>query len=363
MGNSGHNTSIAPSKLGPIRMPSDKDPAVWVPGPVIEYRLSPEEIAEKYGPPGQNNCRQRAFRLTQERLAELLKTKTVGQVAVWHQTTQAVVLELVKKYGLQLDEKNRLADADLEDPVNDEPVIVNEEPIIVNGEPAIVQAESGSHQKHEEGVAEMSAVNMTEQARRDWPRDKFAKILEEKKTLSAAAKAMGIPLWLASNLNKEYGIRPIKPMPRKKKMERMGEETKPQESPAPQVLLPVKCECCAELKQVQESVNNLMAWVDKHAAGGENSARYDAEAKLLSIMGSITQVGVDKFDPERDLTSEDYRYYKALEILVLYIMKPDLDALDEINDDMAERIGKLEEHARHHAHQVQNGLWSGKAAV
>ncbi|GEA17765.1 hypothetical protein [Moorella sp. E306M] len=53
MGQSGHNTSIAKSRLG-CRLPYESaavGDGYASPGPVVTYRLDPEEIAAKYGPP------------------------------------------------------------------------------------------------------------------------------------------------------------------------------------------------------------------------------------------------------------------------------------------------------------------------
>lgn len=55
MGQSGHNTSISKNRQGcrlPYESPSVGD-GYASPGPVITYRLDPEEIAARYGPPGE----------------------------------------------------------------------------------------------------------------------------------------------------------------------------------------------------------------------------------------------------------------------------------------------------------------------
>ena len=77
-------------------------------GPVVTYRMSPEEIAAKYGPPVPRTETRRQ-KLSRENLIELLRTRTVGQVAERYCVPQKLVFELCDRFGLELDEKNRLA--------------------------------------------------------------------------------------------------------------------------------------------------------------------------------------------------------------------------------------------------------------
>lgn len=111
MSETGHNTNISRGKLGPVRLPSDRDPELWRSGEPTVYHMSPEEIAARYGPPGQGAKKfawRYGSRLTRERLEAELVTLTVGQVAVRHNTTQGIVFALVENYGLELNGKNRL---------------------------------------------------------------------------------------------------------------------------------------------------------------------------------------------------------------------------------------------------------------
>ena len=76
-------------------------------GPVVTYRMSPEEIAAKYGPPVPRTETRRQ-KLSRENLIELLRTRTVGQVAERYCVPQKLVFELCDRFGLELDDKNRL---------------------------------------------------------------------------------------------------------------------------------------------------------------------------------------------------------------------------------------------------------------
>ena len=102
-----HNTNIAKRHSG-CRLPHETAGAGTVysaPGEVIAYTMSPEELA-KYGPV--SDTRPPRKKLDRDVLAELLKKYTVGQVAANHGIPQKIVFELVEKYGLELDDKNRL---------------------------------------------------------------------------------------------------------------------------------------------------------------------------------------------------------------------------------------------------------------
>lgn len=101
-------THIPRRHTGPPRFPQEgSEPAS---GPVVEYRLTQEEIAARYGPPtGKNN---QGYKLSRNNLVGLLQTKTVGQVAEMRGIPQKLVFELCEKYAIELDEKNRLAGGD-----------------------------------------------------------------------------------------------------------------------------------------------------------------------------------------------------------------------------------------------------------
>lgn len=100
-------TKISPRRMGAPRFGGEKESAP-VNGPVVTYRLSPEEVAARYGQPNKNKTRFKREKLTKENLSEFLKTKTVGQIALCHNVPQKMIFELVEKYDLKLDDKNRL---------------------------------------------------------------------------------------------------------------------------------------------------------------------------------------------------------------------------------------------------------------
>lgn len=98
---------VAPGRRVQVGIASAGEP---VNGEVVTYRLSPEEIAARYGPPtGRKGLR---HQLTAETLVELLRTKTVGQVAEQYHVPQRLVYEMCDAHGLELDDKNRLAGGD-----------------------------------------------------------------------------------------------------------------------------------------------------------------------------------------------------------------------------------------------------------
>jgi len=113
VGASGYKTSVGKHRLG-CRMPyeySDIGDGYASSGPVVEYKLSPEEIKRKYGAPSAPREHKRQ-RLTKEYLMEHLKKQTVGQIAERHHVPQEIVFKMCEKFGLELDKKNRIKEGD-----------------------------------------------------------------------------------------------------------------------------------------------------------------------------------------------------------------------------------------------------------
>jgi len=109
-GNSGHNLSISKHRRG-CRLPhecSGVGDNYAKSGEVKIYRLTPEEIAARYGPPVQMEKPNRKLKINREYLEKYLQHLTVAEVAVRLQVPKKIVFELAEKYGLELDEKNRL---------------------------------------------------------------------------------------------------------------------------------------------------------------------------------------------------------------------------------------------------------------
>lgn len=101
------NTSIAKRRFG-CRLPyesPDVGNGYASSGPVKEYRLSPEELA-RYGPV--KKVQHSRPKLTRELLADQLARFTVGQMAERYHVPQEIIFQLVEKYDLELDDKNRL---------------------------------------------------------------------------------------------------------------------------------------------------------------------------------------------------------------------------------------------------------------
>lgn len=128
-------------------------------GPVKTYKLSPEELA-KYGPVNKTKKNNRP-QLTLETLIKELKKRTVGEVASKYCTTQKIVFEMVKYYGLELDEKNRL--------------------------------------KGDDKVA-----SIMEYARQVLPKEVLGPLLAEGKTNKEIGKMYNLPHWAVSELKKQY---------------------------------------------------------------------------------------------------------------------------------------------------------------
>jgi hypothetical protein len=100
-------TKISKHRCGPPRYgrgPLDEP----VNGPVVEYRMSPEEVARRYGPPPAKESGKRRQRLNRELLMKKLRKQTVGQVAADCGCPQNLIFKMVERYGIELDEKNRL---------------------------------------------------------------------------------------------------------------------------------------------------------------------------------------------------------------------------------------------------------------
>ena len=149
---------------GPPRFPQEGDEPVN--GPVVEYRLTPEEIAARYGAPtGKSN---QGCKLSRENLVKLLRTRTVGQVAEMRRVPQKLVLGLCEKYEIELDEKNRLA------------------------------SEPGKD------VDNMPDMTIMDSARKILPPKKLGALLAANKTGAEIAKEYDLPQWAVSNIKKEY---------------------------------------------------------------------------------------------------------------------------------------------------------------
>lgn len=100
---SGHNTSIAKSRLG-CRLPyesPDVGDGYAAPGPVIEYRLSPEEIAAQYGAP--REIKERA--LTRKAINYAMEhTSSLFEAAKFLKVNKRHVVAELARYGLAIPE-------------------------------------------------------------------------------------------------------------------------------------------------------------------------------------------------------------------------------------------------------------------
>ena len=135
-------------------------------GPVVTYRMSPEEIAAKYGPPVPRTETRRQ-KLSRENLIELLRTRTVGQVAERYCVPQKLVFELCDRFGLELDDKNRL----------------------VSG-----------------GDNEMAHGDKMRRARAALPREEFERLYKQGLSDYEIADASGVAYHHVVRLKKEYGF-------------------------------------------------------------------------------------------------------------------------------------------------------------
>ena len=191
-GRSGHNLKIAKSKLGSPRMPfecCDAGDGYARSGPVVTYRLSPEELA-KYGPVARKSTFQ-PRRLTRDYLAKLLATLTVGQVAERWRVPQKLIFELVDKYNLRLDDKNRLA-------VGDE--IPGRE-----GEPVSEPVSEYEIYNKDAGDGGMAPRDKARLARAALPKEELEKLIYEMSDREIA-EIKGLSYSQVFRLKKEYGL-------------------------------------------------------------------------------------------------------------------------------------------------------------
>lgn len=191
-GRSGHNLKIAKSKLGSPRMPfecCDAGDGYARSGPVVTYRLSPEELA-KYGPVARKSTFQ-PRRLTRDYLTNLLVTLTVGQVAERWRVPQKLIFELVDKYNLRLDDKNRLAVGDEIPGREGEPV---SEPV---SEYEIYNKDAGDG-----GMAPRDKARLAKAA---LPKAEFEKLIYEMSDREIA-EIKGLSYLQVFRLKKEYGL-------------------------------------------------------------------------------------------------------------------------------------------------------------
>jgi transposase len=112
---SGHGTSIRASRLG-CRLPFEQGVGgdEHLPGEVKTYTLSPEELA-KYGPVRKQKRGPTPVKITRELMVSELQRITIGQLAVKHHIDRGVMEKLAERYGIELDEKGRLADKGVAD--------------------------------------------------------------------------------------------------------------------------------------------------------------------------------------------------------------------------------------------------------
>lgn len=132
-------------------------------GQVVTYRLSPEEIAARYGPPVPRETRRK--KLSRESLAEMLRTLTVGQVAERWRVPQKLIFELCDRYELELDDKNRLVT----------------------------------------GGDDMAHGDKIKAAREKLPKEEFERLIWEMSD-EKIAEAKGISYWQVRQLKEEYGL-------------------------------------------------------------------------------------------------------------------------------------------------------------
>ena len=158
-------TKISPRQTGQPRFPPADD-LVPANGPVVAYRLTPEEITARYGPPVPR-VETRRQKLSRENLTELLRTKTVGQVAERYCVSQKLVFELVDKYELELDDKNRLVPG---------------------------------------GDDEMAHGDKLRRARTALPKEEFEKLFKQNLSDQEIADAKGVAYHHVVRLKKEYGF-------------------------------------------------------------------------------------------------------------------------------------------------------------
>lgn len=192
-GRSGHNLKIAKSRLGSPRMPfecCDAGDGYTHPGPVVTYRLSPDELA-KYGPVARRKSTFQPRRLTRDYLSELLATLTVGQVAERWYVPQKLIFELVDKYNLRLDDKNRLA-------VGDE--IPGRE-----GEPVSEPVSEYEIYNKDAGDGGMAPRDKARLARAALPKAEFEKLIYEMSDREIA-EIKGLSYSQVFRIKKEYGL-------------------------------------------------------------------------------------------------------------------------------------------------------------
>lgn len=152
-------TSVPRRHCGAPRFPDESHgPAN---GPVVTYRLTPEEIAARYGAPVEPQTRRK--KLSRENLAEWLRKWTVGQVAEMNGIPQKLVFSLCEQFGLELDDKNRL---------------INKEAI--------------------------DLPSVMDNARSILPAETLGALLTSGKTGTEIGKEYNLPPWAVSKLKNEY---------------------------------------------------------------------------------------------------------------------------------------------------------------
>lgn len=317
-------TNISPYRRGEPRFGRDPEdePAN---GPVVTYRLSPEEIAAKYGPPVKEPGRVRQRRLNRDVLSDLLKKYTPGQIAAMYSCPKHLILKMVERYGIELDEKNRKEDEQVE--------TVNE--TAETAQPAeTVEVERTDSTEPQGYVVYERRKTRLEIAREKLTKEQYLELIKDGATDHQVRTQYGIPGDVMTALKKEWGLIP----PRQPRKNARKAELPGQPEPA-------------------------------HVPTAENAPQSDRNGPNSGEKEPGNMVTPEPSYPQAtgDLNaSSEYLTNYATELCMrmnLDELSSRLDATVRLLNELGDRLENLEHEYSHHRHQVGPGHWSGKAEV
>lgn len=319
-------TNISPYRRGEPRFGRDPEdePAN---GPVVTYHLSPEEIAARYGPPVKEPGRVRQRRLNRDVLSDLLKKYTPGQIAAMYSCPKHLILKMVERYSIELDEKNRNRKED------EQVETVNK--TAETAQPAeTVEVERTDSTEPQGYVVYERRKTRLEIAREKLTKEQYLELIKDGATDHQVRTQYGIPGDVMTALKREWGLIPPR-QPRK---------VKPAGSP----------------EQPEQA----------HIPPAENTPQIDRTAPNSGEKEPGNMITPEPSYPQAtgDLNaSSEYLTNYTAELCRLRItldeLSSRLDATVRLLNELGDRLENLEHDYGHHRHQVGPGHWSGRAEV
>jgi len=368
------NTSISRSKLGQPRF--DHNPEDALPGELIEYKLSKEELAEiheKLGPPNskrvknekrraENRAKNKAsmdngkFQLTKEYLDECFYEKgwTIAQVAGKTGRQVKIVQLMAEKLGF-----------------TDVPL-------------------NAVERKKNREADNMAQKSILETLREKFPKETFAELYANddgtNKSIKEMAKIMDCPAWAVSHLKKEYSLTTDAKVKAQKTQEaepKVKPEPKDEPNPEPiiakeegrkEALAPEGCGDCAKLEELLKRVEVLEKTFQpdsddflKLEVGEIRSASHDI-IELSKFISSKTPLeldglmGISEAKESGEISSEQESLALALDVITSFLFDESFVSIEKRAEELNNHLLDTRKYALNHRHKGFFGF-SGKGEM